>query len=100
VPPVEAPTATTFSVVPNMALPVGPGSTASAPSLGSTLRAGVGDRRFILARAAALTASQMRMRDSSRNCLVPSLGLRMMSRAPYSMALSVVSEPASVKVDS
>jgi len=99
VPPVEAPTRTTFSVVPNMALPVGPGRTASAESLGCTWICGAGMRMRILALAAPLTASQMRMRDSSRNCLAPSLGLVMMSTAPYSRARSMVSDPASVRVE-
>ena len=39
------------------------------------------------AEAAAFTDSQMVLRESSRNCLVPSLGLVMMSTAPYSSAL-------------
>jgi len=80
VPPVEAPMRMIFSVAAMRA----PGSalarTASAVSLGlaPTRRASRSERT----RAAALTASQMRMRDSARNASVPMRGLVMMSTAP------------------
>ena len=46
-----------------------------------------GRRTAQLAPAAAFTAWQSVMRDSSRNCLVPRRGLVMISTAPYSSAL-------------
>ena len=79
VPPVEAPMATTFSVVSAIACVAGE-RMQSAFSLGSTIWLGVSV--CSLAPAAALTALQISMRDSSINPLVPSFGLVMISRKP------------------
>ncbi|MDT4883972.1 hypothetical protein FQZ97_1200720 [compost metagenome] len=51
-------------------------------------------RPFILACAAALAASQIRMRDSCRNCAVSTRGLVTTSTAPASMHCISVSDPA------
>ena len=50
-------------------------------------------------RAADFTASQRRSRDSWRNCLLPSLGLAMISTAPYSSAFSVLAAPVSARLE-
>jgi hypothetical protein len=74
--------------------------TASAVSLGWILAGAERTRTlFRSARAAALTASVIRMRDSSKKVRVPTLGFWMMSTAPASMARSMVSDPASVRVE-
>ena len=70
---------------------------ASAVSFGSTMRLGVSVRS--LAPAAAFTVWQMVIRDSSRNCLVPSRGLVMISTAPYSSALKVLCAPSSARLE-
>ena len=78
------------------------GMMASAVSLASTLTSG-GDvrnsgetlaRPRILAWAAALAASQMRMRDSCRNWAVSTRGLATTSTAPASSACMKVSDPS------
>ena len=96
VPPVEAPITTTFSVVSAMACVAGE-RIASAVSLGSTVWLGPSERSR--AAAAAFTASQSVMRESSRNCLVPRRGLVMISTAPYSSALSVLCAPSSARLE-
>ena len=84
-PPVEAPTTTTFSVVSIMAL--------VARCENRRRRSAWARPRELASQslqprlAAALTASQSSIRDSSRNCLVPMRGFAMMSTAPYSSAL-------------
>jgi len=96
VPPVEAPMTTTFL----RRLGHGVGgreSIASAVSLGSTVWLGVRVRN--LAPAADFTASQRAMRESSRNCFVPSRGLVTISTAPYSRALNVLCAPSSAKLE-
>ncbi len=99
-PPVDAPMQTMDSVVRAMARPVGGGSTASAVSFfaGSFEKVdwGVSRRPRILATAAALTASQILIRESARCSATPIFGLRMTSTAPASSACIRVSEPASV----
>ncbi len=96
VPPVDAPTTTTFSVVSTIAH-VAAGKIASAVSFGSTvwLVARLRDR----APAAAFTTSQISVRESSRNCLVPSRGLVTISTAPYSSARSVLCAPSSARLE-
>ncbi len=98
VPPVDAPTTMTFSVVWTMALEAGLGSTASAVSFCVTFRVR-GTYFCTLALAAALTSSQSMIRDSSMNCLVPTLGFWMTDTAPYSRAFMVVSAFFSVSVE-
>jgi len=101
VPPVDAPTATTYSVVLIMLIlgDMG-GITASAEYLGSTI-CGSSLIRFLAIRAcaAAFTASQILMRDSSKKVLVLTCGLVMMSTAPSSRAFIPVSVPFSVKLE-
>jgi len=100
VPPVDAPTTTTRSVVWIMARELGFSITASAVSFGSTFIKPL----FFLARprrasAAAFTVSQMMTFDSSRYCLTPIRGFSMISTAPYSSAFMAVSEFFSVRLE-
>ncbi len=98
VPPVEAPTTTTFSVVRIIALPVGLAKTTSALNFGSARKvAGASLRTLTL--AAALTVSQMRTWASCKNCLVPRAGFSIISTAPYSRALRADSEPLPVRLE-
>ena len=89
--------ATTFSVVSTMAL-VARERIASAVSLGSTVWLECGDCR----RAPQPPPSRLRrerLRESSRNCLLPSRGLVMISTAPYSSAFSVLCAPSSARLE-
>ncbi len=96
VPPVEAPIQTIFSVVRAMAREAGEGGgmmTSADNFCGTLIRGG----SFLSwAWAAALTESLMATAESSMNCRVPSLGLRMMSTAPASSACINVCVPSSV----
>ena len=103
VPPVDAPMQTTVSVVRAMACPAtGAGIMTSAVSFasGPSCLAGFSGRvpgaRFSRARAAAFTASQMRMLASCRNCGTSIRGLRITSTAPASSACINVADPSSV----
>ncbi len=49
--------------------------------------------------AAAFTASQIKISDSSKNSLVASLGFAMTSTAPYSNALNVNSAELVVRLE-
>ncbi|MNI44620.1 hypothetical protein D3C73_990020 [compost metagenome] len=98
VPPVEAPTQTTISVVFAIAPIFGGGSTASAVSLPWTGRSFRRLARSLetLARAAPFTVWRICSACSARWSAAPILGLRMMSTAPASSACISVSEPVSV----
>ena len=96
VPPVEAPMTATRSVVWIIERLAAFASTTSALSLRSGCR-GRAARRRGLTQAAAFTASQMVMRDSSRKIFTPSFGLVMMLTAPHSMARMAVAQPSSVE---
>jgi hypothetical protein len=82
---------TTFSVVSAMACVAGE-RMASAVSLGSTVWLGV-QRAQRCSGCRGFTASHSAMRESSRNCLVPSRGLVMISTAPYSSARRCSARP-------
>ena len=95
VPPVEAPTTITRSVVSVSKLLEGFAITASADSFGTALK-GFFLKRFSFAWDAAFTASHIHILDSSRNLFVPRRGLWIISIAPYSRAFTAVSEPVPV----
>ena len=106
VPPVEAPMQTTVSALrANSARAKGVDRTASTFlfaaiwSLGAGEAADFGGSRLRLARAAALTTSQMRTLDSSRNCRVSMRGFGMMSTAPASSACIMVVEHSTVRLE-
>ncbi len=99
VPPVEAPTTMTFSVVSVRILFLAAGRTASAVSLGLGWSSSSGRARERRATLAARTVSLMRMSDSSRNCFVPSFGFVMTSTAPYASAFMMESEPSTARLE-
>ena len=99
VPPVEAPTAITFSVVSVSTGFFTAGITTSAVYLGFTSILAAGAIFFIREDAAARTASVILILDSSRNSLVPIFGFVITSTAPHDRALNIESDPLSARLE-